>query len=323
MSKSANRCLAAKMLALAAVKACSEAGMEAARLVFSVSRTMKNMNRPVLICISAKFALPAGIPVCLLFVACGWLDELEMSIPALGSFERERYIYIYIYIYINREKKRFRRTERKKNSRHRLLVRLQNTRDPLKPIREWIVALRIPDHMRDGETSRPLVKDQLSRIDALGQPLQQALDGSGVGNQMVDDLGPSLVEALIPDAGGEEVDRVPKGLGRGTDVLGALLEQLGAQLALDQIHLVDQAEDLGAGTAVAQRPHHGRVVDHVGLELARFDVEDEDQHRHAAEDVVVLVAKVAFHEPVLSFCFVPRQRTFFFFVDFVQCPKTP
>ena len=66
MSNSAKRGRAKVMFMRAALKICSEGGMAAAKFVFSVSRVMKNMKRPVLICISAKFALPAGMPVCFL-----------------------------------------------------------------------------------------------------------------------------------------------------------------------------------------------------------------------------------------------------------------
>lgn len=66
MSSSANFGRTWKMLTRAALKTCSEGGIATARLVFSVRRVMKNMKRPVLICISAKFALPAGMLVCFL-----------------------------------------------------------------------------------------------------------------------------------------------------------------------------------------------------------------------------------------------------------------
>ena len=66
MSSAANLDLASWMLMRAALKVCSEGGMDAARFVFSVSRVMKNMKRPVLIWSSAKLALPAGMPVCFL-----------------------------------------------------------------------------------------------------------------------------------------------------------------------------------------------------------------------------------------------------------------
>nr|GFD56091.1 hypothetical protein [Tanacetum cinerariifolium] len=64
------------------------------------------------------------------------------------------------------------------------------------------------------------------------------------------DLCPRFVQALVPDAGGEELDRV---------------------------HLVDEAEDLGGGTALVEGTDDVRVGDDVGLEFAGLDIEDEDE----------------------------------------------
>lgn len=55
------------MLSRAVLNIPSCGGSTTARFVFSVKRVMKNMKPLALICISAKFALPAGIPVCLLY----------------------------------------------------------------------------------------------------------------------------------------------------------------------------------------------------------------------------------------------------------------
>jgi len=65
-SSSANLGRARAILTRAALKICSAGGMHAAKFVFSVSRVMKNMKPLALIWSSAKLALPAGMPVCLL-----------------------------------------------------------------------------------------------------------------------------------------------------------------------------------------------------------------------------------------------------------------
>ena len=70
MSSWAKRGRASVLFMRAGLKFCSVGGLAADRFVFSVRRVMKNMKRPVLICISAKLALPAGMPVCLLE---GWM----------------------------------------------------------------------------------------------------------------------------------------------------------------------------------------------------------------------------------------------------------
>jgi hypothetical protein len=79
ISSSANLGRTWKMLTRAALKTCSDGGIATARLVFSVSRVMKNMKRPVLICISAKFALPAGMLVCLLRLCCQHCKEVLIA----------------------------------------------------------------------------------------------------------------------------------------------------------------------------------------------------------------------------------------------------
>jgi hypothetical protein len=63
---------------------------------------------------------------------------------------------------------------------------------------------------------------------------------------------------------------------------------------------VDQAEDLGARRALLERADNVAVVDDVGGELARLDVEDEDEDRDAAEDVRARVCEVVLDEAVLA-----------------------
>jgi hypothetical protein len=67
ISNSANFGRTWKMFTRAALNTCSDGGIATARFVFSVRRVMKNIKRPVFICISAKLALPAGMFVCLLW----------------------------------------------------------------------------------------------------------------------------------------------------------------------------------------------------------------------------------------------------------------
>lgn len=63
---------------------------------------------------------------------------------------------------------------------------------------------------------------------------------------------------------------------------------------------MDQHEDFGGGRALFQRADDVAVGDDVGLEFARFDVEDEDEDGDAAEDVGALVGEVVLDEAVLS-----------------------
>ena len=63
---------------------------------------------------------------------------------------------------------------------------------------------------------------------------------------------------------------------------------------------MDEHKHLRARTALAQRAHDIGVVDNVRGELARLDVEDEDEDGNAVEDVFALMREVAFHETVMT-----------------------
>lgn len=69
---------------------------------------------------------------------------------------------------------------------------------------------------------------------------------------------------------------------------------------LYQIHLVNETEDLGSGTAFVEGADYVRVRDNVGLELARLNVEDEDQYGDGAKDMTSRLCKVVFHEAILT-----------------------
>ena len=73
-------------------------------------------------------------------------------------------------------------------------------------------------HVSDHETSRPFVEDEFASVNSCRELLQECLNRSRVGNHVVDDLRPGLVERLIPDAGRVEVDRVAEALRSKTDV---------------------------------------------------------------------------------------------------------
>ena len=129
----------------AALKTCSEGGIEAARLVFSVRRVMKNMKRPVLICISAKFALPAGMPVCLLWGVLVWSWK---GAGGLCSGWRGRI-----------------------SLRHGLLVCFQYTGYAFETVRERILGFKTTRHVGNHEACCPLVENEFAGIYHLCQLL--------------------------------------------------------------------------------------------------------------------------------------------------------
>jgi hypothetical protein len=69
---------------------------------------------------------------------------------------------------------------------------------------------------------------------------------------------------------------------------------------LHEIHLVYKAEDFGAGAAFVEGADDVGVGDDVGGELPGLDIEDEDEDRDGAEDVVARLVQVILDEAVLT-----------------------
>ena len=61
-----------------------------------------------------------------------------------------------------------------------------------------------------------------------------------------------------------------------------------------------ETEDFGAGTAFVQSTDDVGVGDNIGSELARFDIEDEDEDSNGAEDVRSRLVEVVLDEAVLT-----------------------
>jgi hypothetical protein len=184
--------------------------------------------------------------------------------------------------------------------RHTLFVGLQYTRYPLKAICEWVGLLGLPRHMRHSQACRPLVQYQLPRINDLCQLFQECFNGPRIRNQIVYDLRPCLVQALVPDARRKELDSILEALGSFSDVVGALVKHGLPEPRLHEVHLVYEAEDLGARTAFVQRADDVGVGYDIGRELARLDIEDEDEDGDGAKDVVAGLGEVVFDEAVLT-----------------------
>jgi hypothetical protein len=63
---------------------------------------------------------------------------------------------------------------------------------------------------------------------------------------------------------------------------------------------VYEAKDFCAGTAFVQGANDVGVRDYVGWELARFDIEDEDEDGDGAKDMVARLSEVVLNEAILS-----------------------
>jgi hypothetical protein len=69
---------------------------------------------------------------------------------------------------------------------------------------------------------------------------------------------------------------------------------------LYQVHLVDKTEDLGGRTTLVKGTNDIRVGDDVGLELARLNIEDEDEDGYGAKDVAARLCEVVLDEAILT-----------------------
>ena len=147
--------------------------------------------------------------------------------------------------------------------------------------------------MGDHEAGGAFVKDELVGINDLSQLAQQVLNCASIGHEVVDDLGPSLVQTLVPDARAPKVDVLACILlvsskamfdADVADCVAALGEDDVAHVGHDQIHLVNQNKDLCLGRVLAQGLYDRGIVDEVGIEFSRFNIEDEDQDGDGCED---------------------------------------
>lgn len=129
---------------------------------------------------------------------------------------------------------------------------LEDARDAFESVGKGIALLGVSRDMRYSKTCCPLVQYQFPCINHLGKLLEQSLNGAGIWYQVVNDLGPGFVQALVPNTCRKELDRILEALARLPDVLGALVEHGLAQARLHEIHLVYEAKDLGAGTAFVE-----------------------------------------------------------------------
>lgn len=181
-----------------------------------------------------------------------------------------------------------------------VLERLEDVREALVPVVDRVHVADVGGDGGDSEEGRPFKENDLLRIDPLREGSQEALNDGEIGDELVDDPRPRLVERLVPDA-------APKGIDfevlRATPDEGRpfLVDPL-AVLSLDQIELVDEAENVCVRAVLFQGVNYGVVGVEVALDLARFDIEDVDKNRDVREDVAALGGQVRFHE-----CILPLQ----------------
>lgn len=110
------------------------------------------------------------------------------------------------------------------------------------------VGVRAVRGVGDDEEGGLLKQHHLVGAADLAEALQLVLQRLDVGDELVDDAGPGLVERLVPDGGLEERHLEGESAGRvALNQRAPLLEDRLAVLLRHQVHLVDQHEELRVG----------------------------------------------------------------------------
>lgn len=91
----------------------------------------------------------------------------------------------------------------------------------------------------------------------------------------MDNTSPGFVERLVPDAGGESVyGEVRRSA---TNDGGSFFVDALAMFGLDQIHFMDEAENMGIRAEFSECLDYRVICIEVTVDFAGFDVEDVDQ----------------------------------------------
>ena len=143
-----------------------------------------------------------------------------------------------------------------------------------------------------------------------------------VGDEVMDDAGPGFVERLVPDGSCEggyfnlslglgqsrcsgDLSRA-KSRGEGkllcllTNKSNSLDKNLFTDLVLDQVHFVDQDEDVGTGRVLLEGRQDTNIGGQVAVNIPRLDIEDIDQNPDVGEDMDTLLRQVVLHECLLT-----------------------
>ena len=143
--------------------------------------------------------------------------------------------------------------------------------------------------MRDHQEGTSLEEHHLIGLNGLTEQLQTLLKLFNVGQENTNNLGPCLVESLVPNAGLEALSFVLKVSGcLFEDLLALVLEHLVSFMLQDQVHLVNETEDLCLGGKFSQRIDARLVVSQITSRVLGCHIEDEDENLNILENVFSL-----------------------------------
>jgi hypothetical protein len=152
---------------------------------------------------------------------------------------------------------------------------------------------------RGNDKERGALKEQnLFRHDLFTQFAQMVLDLVEVGDEIMDDFGPRLVEGLVPNRRSKR-DR-SESFGLGSDKSNTLVVDIFTLRGYDQIHLMNEYVNTGGGRKLAECSDDRSVCKEVAVEVSGFDIEDIYEHTDVGEDMLALLREVVFHESILS-----------------------
>lgn len=179
-----------------------------------------------------------------------------------------------------------------------LLERLDDIAETFEAVLARVHLADRASDMGNHKEGRTFEEDNLLGFERIRQSTQVILDDVDVRDQHVDDSRPRLVKRLIPDGGGESRDLV--NAAAYLDHSDAFAENAFAEIIIDQVHLVDHAENDGRGATLGEGPNDGCISDKITIEFTRFDVEDVNQDADVGEDVIGLGTEVILDEGILS-----------------------
>lgn len=166
---------------------------------------------------------------------------------------------------------------RAREARDALLEVLHDVGHALEAVLGRIARRLLGGPRRDGQERGALEEQDLLGLDGDAEVGEVALDDGEVGDEVVDDARPGLVQALVPDGRGKGRDVNLVGVAvDGVDVLeGALADDADAVVVdglargrHDKVHLVHEDVDLGAGRVLQQGGEDGDVGGEVAVDVA-------------------------------------------------------
>ena len=143
--------------------------------------------------------------------------------------------------------------------------------------------------MRNHQEGTALEQHHLISLNGLTEQLQTQLQLFDVRQENADDLRPSLVESFVPDAGLEALSFVLKVGGcLFEDLLTLVLEHCVSLILQDQVHLVNETEDLSLCGKFSQCINARLVVSQITSCVLGCHIEDEDENLNILENVFSL-----------------------------------